>query len=164
MTNNLVKFLLVVAAVSPQAFASSHHHSSGKGRHTHHHRAHHHAVLPKDDVTCIANTAYREARNSDANMQAVANVVKNRLIAGWGNDYCHIIRDGRFVYSVADTDNDRYAKAMEVAEKVIQDELPDNTGGAVFFHSDRLRHRPRWAKPQHRTASIDGNVFYRDDS
>lgn len=165
MTNNLVRFLFVVALTSPQAFAhSSHHHSYGKSRHSHHHHRANYALLPDDDVTCIANTVYREARNSDANMQAVANVVKNRLMAGWGNDYCHVIRTGSFVYSVSDTGNERYARAMEVAEQVMQDELPDNTGGAVFFHSQRLRHLPRWAKASARTASIDGNVFYRDDS
>jgi hypothetical protein len=171
MTNNLVKLLVILAFSSTPALAKTsqaHDSRHQAGKHTRHHqRSIHHrhqADLPADSLTCLANTAYHEARNSDANLQAVANVVKNRLMAGWGESYCHVIRTGRFVYSGRDFDNERYAKALEVAEKVIQDELPDNTGGAVFFHSQRLRHLPRWAKPDNRTASIDGNVFYRDDS
>ncbi|NJD06584.1 MAG: cell wall hydrolase [Methylococcaceae bacterium] len=174
MTNNLVKLLVILACSSTPALTkASHtldnrHQADRAGKHSrHHHRAIHHRthrVLPTDNLSCVANTAYHEARNSDANLQAVANVVKNRLLAGWGDSYCNVVRTGAFAYSGSEFHNERYAKALEVAEKVLLDELPDNTGGAVFFHSQRLRHLPRWAKPDNRTASIDGNVFYRDDS
>lgn len=174
MTNNLVKLLVILACSSTPAISKANHTHDNRhqaeraGKHTrHHHRAIHHRTqrfLPTDNLSCVANTAYHEARNSDANLQAVANVVKNRLLAGWGDSYCHVIRIGQFAYSGGEIHNERYAKALEVAEKVMLDELPDNTGGAVFFHSQRLRHLPRWAKPDNRTASIDGNVFYRDGS
>ncbi|QSA96904.1 cell wall hydrolase [Methylococcus sp. EFPC2] len=167
MTNNLVKIVCVLAFSTSPAVAKSSHHHDGRQQHSYHHQRVKHrlpqADVPLDSVTCLANTAYREARNSETNLQAVANVVKNRLRAGWGRDYCHVIRTGRFVYRVSHVDRDDYAKAYEVAQKVIQDELPDNTGGAVFFHASRLRHLPGWAKPELRTASIDGNVFYRDE-
>jgi len=174
MTNNLVKMLVVLAFSTSPSFAKANHAQDGRdfsdktGKHSrHHHRAVHHRthrLLPTDNLSCVANTAYHEARNSDANLQAVANVVKNRLLAGWAESYCQVVRTGSFAYSSGEIRNERYARALEVAEKVMTDALPDNTGGAVFFHSQRLRHLPRWAKPDNRTARIDGNVFYRDDS
>jgi len=160
MSNKLVKVLCLLAfSASPAVAKSSHHHDG------HHHRAkyrHYQAQLPQDDLTCLANTAYREARNSESNLQAVANVAKNRLTHGWGQSYCHVIRTGRFVYSVRNPNPEQYAKAHEIARKVMNDELPDNTGGAVFFHASYVRHKPNWAKAQYMTARIGGNVFYRD--
>ncbi len=174
MSNNLVKVFLILAFSSTQAIAKSHHHHDsrhhyeGRNKHGHHHhRARHRhwqAQAPQDSVTCLANAVYREARNSYSNLQAVANVAKNRLMSGWGHNYCHVISTGRFVYRVSHPNPEQYAKAREVAEKVIAGELPDNTGGAVYFHSERLRHLPKWAKHEFRTARIAGNVFYRDSS
>lgn len=146
--------LLSAYFAAPMVAEASYHH--------HHHRAHHHSAMPADDLTCLANTIYREARNSDSNLQAVANVAKNRVIGGWGENYCHVIRIGRFVYHVSHPNPDDYARAQDIARKVMEGELPDNTNGAVFFHAQWLRHLPRWAKASHRTASIDGNVFYAD--
>jgi spore germination cell wall hydrolase CwlJ-like protein len=168
MSNNLVKVLVILAFSASHAVAKSSHHHDGQHRNTHHHQRakyrHYPAQLPQDDLTCVANTVYREARNSESNLQAVANVAKNRLRRGWGHSYCQVIRTGRFVYDVRHPDPETYARAHEIARKVIEDELPDNTGGAVFFHAKRLRHLPKWAKPEYLTAQIDGNVFYRDSS
>lgn len=151
MSNNLVKTLFVLAFSASSAVAKAGYHHEGHHKHSHntHHANHRHyqAYLPEDDLTCLANTIYREARNSESNLQAVANVAKNRLMGGWGSSYCHVIRTGRFVYSVRNPNQAEYAKANEIARKVMEDELPDNTGGAVFFHAEYLRHRPKWAKP-----------------
>jgi len=169
MSNNLVKTLFVLAFSASSVVAKAGHHHEGHHKHPHNnsqrvnHRGHQ-AHLPQDDLTCLANTAYREARNSDSNLQAVANVAKNRLMSGWGQSYCHVIRTGRFVYSVHNPNHAEYAKAYEIARKVMGDELPDNTGGAVFFHAEHLRHKPKWAKPQYLSARIGGNMFYRDSS
>jgi len=127
-----------------------------------HHRHSGSHYLPTDDLTCLANTIYREARNSDSNLQAVANVAKNRLVGGWRENYCRVVHDGKFVYWVSNPDPVAYARALDVAKKVMEGELSDNTGGAWFFHASWLRHLPGWAKASHRTASIDGNVFYSD--
>lgn len=168
MTNNLVKALMILACSAAPAAAKSNHHHDGHHKHAHHHHRanhrHYQARLPADDLTCLANTAYREARNSESNLQAVANVAKNRLQNGWGTSYCQVIRKGRFVYSVRHPDQEEYAKAQEIARKVMDGELPDNTGGAIYFHAAHLRHRPAWAKPQYVSARIGGNVFYRDRS
>ena len=168
MSNNLVKTLFVLAFSASSVVAKAGHHHEGHHKHTlnpqrvkhNHHQAH----LPHDDLTCLANTAYREARNSDSNLQAVANVAKNRVMGGWGQTYCHVIRTGRFVYAVHHPNAAEYARAYEIAQKVMADELPDNTGGAVYFHAEHLRHRPKWAKPQYLSARIGGNVFYRESS
>jgi spore germination cell wall hydrolase CwlJ-like protein len=167
MSNKLTKALLIVAFTASPVVAKANSHHAGQHKHSHHHSRvnyHHHqlAAMPPDDLTCLANTIYREARNSDSNLQAVANVAKNRVIGGWGYSYCHVIQTGRFVYSVRNPNQDAYARAQDVARKVMEGELPDNTGGAVFFHAKWLRHLPNWAKASHRTASIDGNVFYSD--
>jgi spore germination cell wall hydrolase CwlJ-like protein len=168
MSNKLAKVLCVLAFSASPAIAKVSHHHDGRHHHAQHqyrakHR-HYQAQLPQDDLTCLANTAYREARNSEANMRAVANVAKNRLENGWGSSYCHVIRVGRFVYSVSHANPEEYAKAHEIARKVMDGQLPDNTGGAMYFHSERLRHRPKWAQPRYLTAHIGGNVFYRDRS
>lgn len=168
MSNNLVKTLFVLAFSATSAIAKAGHHHEGHHKHTHHNQHVKHrqyqAHVPQDDLTCLANTAYREARNSDSNLQAVANVAKNRLMSGWGQSYCHVIRTGRFVYSVRNPNQAEYSRAYEIAKKVMQDELPDNTAGAIYFHAEHLRHRPKWAKPQYLTARIGGNVFYREPS
>ncbi len=166
MSYKLTKALLILAFSASPLVAKAHYHTAGQHRHSHHHSRSHHshyqAEMPQDDLTCLANTIYREARNSDSNLQAVANVAKNRVIGGWGYSYCHVIRTGKFVYSVRNPNPDDYARAQDVAKKVMEGELPDNTRGAVFFHAGWLRHLPRWAKASHRTARIDGNVFYSD--
>jgi spore germination cell wall hydrolase CwlJ-like protein len=147
---------------------AGHHHDGHHLKHAHHHQRakhrHYQARLPQDDLACLANAAYREARNSESNLQAVANVAKNRVQGGWGHSYCHVIRTGRFVYAVSHPDPEQYAKAHEIARKVMNGELPDNTGGAVYFHAAYLRHRPKWAKAHYLSARIGGNVFYRDAS
>jgi spore germination cell wall hydrolase CwlJ-like protein len=166
MSNKLVNALCILAFSASPALAKSNHHHDGHHRYAQHqHRVkhrHYQASLPQDDLTCLANTAYREARNSEANLQAVANVAKNRLQHGWGTSYCHVIRTGRFVYSVRHPDPQEYARAHEIVRKVMEGELPDNTGGAVYFHAEHLRHRPNWASARYLTARIGGNVFYRD--
>jgi spore germination cell wall hydrolase CwlJ-like protein len=178
MTNNLVKLLFLLAFSTSQAVAKTdrhpdgrhHHHHDGRQKHASHHPRHHsghrlhQALMPQDSLTCLANTAYREARNSDANMRAVLHVAKNRLEAGWGDSYCQVIRRGRFVHAVRRADPEAYARAQEIARKVMQGELSDNTHGAVYFHSSRLKRLPGWAKARYRTARIDGNVFYADAS
>lgn len=166
MSNNLVKTLCVLALSTSSAIAKAGHHHESHHRHTHNHHGagHHQTHLPQDDLTCMANTAYREARGNSSNMQAVASVAKNRLLSGWGENYCQVIRKGRFVYTVHHPEQSEYNKAFEIAKKVMADELPDNTGGAMYFHADYLRHKPKWAKPQYLTARIGGNVFYRDPS
>ncbi len=163
MSNKLTKALLILAfTASPMVAKANVHHA---GQHHHHSRSHYRHYQPEtaqDDLTCLANTIYREARNSDSNLQAVANVAKNRLVGGWGHSYCHVVRIGKFVYWVNNPNPGDYARAQDGAKKAMEGELPDNTGGAVFFHANWLRHLPNWAKASHRTASIDGNVFYSD--
>ena len=91
MSNKLTKALLVVAFIALPMVAHAKHHHAGH----HHHSSSH--FLPTDDLTCLANTIYREARNSDSNLQAVANVAKNRLVGGWRENYCRVVHDGKFV-------------------------------------------------------------------
>ena len=156
MSNKLLKALLMLAFTASPLVAHAKPHHAG-----HHHYSSSRS-LPTDDLTCLANTIYREARNSDSNLQAVANVAKNRLIGGWRENYCRVVHDGKFVYWVSNPDPTAYARAIDIAKKVMAGELSDNTGGAWFFHASWLRHLPGWAKSSHRTASIDGNVFYAD--
>jgi spore germination cell wall hydrolase CwlJ-like protein len=112
-----------------------------------------------DQVTCVANTLYRESRNSIHNMQAVASVIQNRLERHWGVNHCHVIRTGSFAYKLRNPEPKVYAKAREIALDVMSGNLPDNTNGAMYFHASYVRHPPKWAR--NRTAVIGGNVFYR---
>ena len=56
-------------------------------------------------------------------------------------------------------ENENYAAAKEVARKALNRELPDRTGGALYFHHRKVN--PAWSAKYVRTARVGEHLFYR---
>ena len=126
----------------------------------------------EDPLTCLARTIYWEAKGEDvAAMEAVANVVMNRLAAEpFPDTICGVVTEGKeggpcqFAWwcdgSPDDVEEpDRYAITTEVARRALNQELPDRTDGALFFHG--VADTPDWAADYVETVRLGDHVFYR---
>jgi len=130
-------------------------------------------VEPLDDaITCLARTIYWEARGEAiVEMEAIANVVMNRLgHDGFPNTICGVVRQGREQGSCQFSwwcdgrsdrakEDDPYAIAKEIARNALNRQLPDRTGGALYFH--QRKSTPGWAAEYARTVEIGEFRFYK---
>lgn len=128
---------------------------------------------PLDDaITCMARSIYWEAKGKDTDdMAAVANVVMNRLgHAGFPDTVCAVVKQGSETKSCQfswwcdgrpDTvqEETQYALAKEIARRALNKQLPDRTGGAMYFHDRTVK--PDWAKEYIKTAEIGMFRFYK---
>ncbi|WP_043300879.1 cell wall hydrolase [Pseudomonas sp. M47T1] len=128
---------------------------------------------PVDDtLTCLARTIYWEAKGgTPADMQAVAHVVLNRLgHEGFPDSVCEVVKQGadkkvcQFSWwcdgrSDQVQEEDRYGAAKEIARKVLNKQLADNTGGAMYFHDRNVS--PQWAGKYLKTAQTGKFIFYK---
>lgn len=127
--------------------------------------------MTDDQTDYMARTLYGEARGEGARgMQAVANVIMNRVKAGgW---YGASIKDvvlKPYQFSCWNSNDPnrniilnatpaQLAQARNIAERVISGELPDITGGAVNYHAKSVS--PYWAASMTKTATIGNHIFY----
>jgi spore germination cell wall hydrolase CwlJ-like protein len=130
-------------------------------------------AAPLDDaITCLARSIYWEAKGKDSvDMEAVANVVMNRLgHAGFPDTVCGVVKQGSESKSCqfswwCDGRSDSvqeevpYAMAKEIARKALNKQLPDRTGGALYFHDRTVK--PDWARQYIKTADIGLFRFYK---
>jgi spore germination cell wall hydrolase CwlJ-like protein len=128
---------------------------------------------PLDDaITCLSRTIYWETRGEGAaGMEAVANVVMNRLgHEGFPNTICEVVRQGREQGACQfswwcdgrsdDAEEDKsYAIAKEIARKALNRQLADRTGGALYFHQRKVT--PNWSNEYIRTVEVGEHVFYK---
>jgi len=125
-----------------------------------------------DALTCLSRTIYWEARGEGtAGMEAVANVVMNRLgHEGFPDTICGVVRQGRAQGSCQfswwcdgrsdDAEEEKsYAIAKEIARKALNRQLTDGTGGALYYH--RRGVTPSWSKKYIKTVKVGEHVFYR---
>jgi len=123
-------------------------------------------------VTCLARTIYWEARGEgNAGMQAVANVVINRLRhTGFPKTICGVVKQGHeqgacqfswWCDGQGDTaeEHEPYTLAKEIARTALNRQLDDRTNGALYYHHQRLT--PSWSKEYIRTVEVGGHVFYK---
>ena len=128
-----------------------------------------------DAITCLSRTIYWEARDEGpAGMEAIADVVMNRLgHEGFPNTICEVVRQGREQGACQfswwcdgrsdDADEDKsYAIAKEIARKALNRQLPDRTGGAMYFHQRKLT--PGWSAKYIKTVEIGEHIFYKPHS
>ncbi|SFL30389.1 Cell Wall Hydrolase [Nitrosomonas aestuarii] len=128
---------------------------------------------PLDDaLSCLARSIYWEARSEGiAGMQAIANVVMNRLghedffdticdvvMQGGEQGVCHFSWwcDGR---SDDALEEKSYALAKEIARKALNQQLSDMTDGALYFHHHTAI--PDWASEFIKTVKIGEHIFYK---
>lgn len=128
---------------------------------------------PLDEaITCLARSIYWEAKGKDTTeMEAVANVVMNRLgHAGFPDTVCAVVKQGSETKKCQfswwcdgrpDTaqEETQYAIAKEIARKALNKQLPDHTGGAMYFHDRTVK--PDWAKEYIKTAETGMFQFYK---
>jgi spore germination cell wall hydrolase CwlJ-like protein len=126
----------------------------------------------EDPLTCLARSIYWEAKGVPGlDMESVANVVMNRLASEeFPNTICEVVKQGseqspcQFSWwcdgrpdEVAE--GDAYEVAKKVARRALNQELPDHTNGALYFH-DRTVH-PSWANAFLISAETEAFIFYR---
>lgn len=128
---------------------------------------------PLDDaITCLARAIYWEARGERVeDMEAVANVVMNRLAhPGFPETTCGVVREGgeqgacQFSWwcdgrGDAADEEDAYALSKEIARQALNRQLPDRTGGALYFHHETVA--PDWARVYTKTVQVGEFAFYR---
>lgn len=128
---------------------------------------------PVDDaLTCLSRTIYWEAKGgASADMEAVANVVLNRLgHDGFPDTVCGVVKDGsekkscQFSWWCDGRSDDvqeenRYDVAKEIARKALNQQLDDRTRGAMYFHDRHVS--PVWVKQYIRTAETGKFLFYK---
>lgn len=139
-----------------------------------------------DPEEVLARTIFGENRDHGfEGMQSVANVVMNRIASGitwWGHDVLSVCLepeqfsvwnpltrptlfapDANYEATIdaAPADPD-LSLALEVASQAIAGTLPDITGGATSYVDAALPLPwPDWARPESRTATIGGQVFFK---
>lgn len=132
-------------------------------------------VITKRDenIDIVARTLWGEARGEGiAGMQAVANVIANRVKAGgwFGPGWKEVCQkpyqfstwnpgdpNRSKVLAVTTADSD-FRMALAIATQAVDGVLADITKGALYYHADYVT--PTWADPAKITAEIGSHVFY----
>ena len=140
-----------------------------------------------DEVTCLADNMYFEARNQSlAGMLAVSNVVMNRVADDrYPDTICEVVHEGptrpswkdknKFIpvrnrcqfswycdgKSDEPSDIETYDAIYGMAEDMLYQNMPylDITDGATHYHADYIT--PSWAYTKTRTVEIEDHIFYR---
>lgn len=128
---------------------------------------------PLDDaITCLARSIYWEAKGEGAaGMEAVANVVMNRLgHEGFPNTVCEVVMQGQEQGSCQfswwcdgrsdDVQEEKsYKIAKEIARKALNRQLTDRTDGATYFHQREVN--PDWSSKFINTVDVGEHIFYK---
>lgn len=128
---------------------------------------------PLDDpLTCLSRTLYWEAKGkSETEKEAVANVVMNRLAhEAFPDSVCEVVKEGterppcQFSWwcdGRADTvvEEEAFEVARRIARRALNQELPDRTNGALFFHDRSVM--PSWASQFVQTGETEHFLLYR---
>ncbi|MCG8683468.1 MAG: cell wall hydrolase [Desulfobacterales bacterium] len=132
---------------------------------------------PVDDMDTLARTLWGEARgDGEIGMQAVANVVLNRLkrparfqatvgrVCRQHKQFsCWNERDpNRTKLESVDSRNAAFTMALDVARRAIRDQLPDITSGADHYHHHTIS--ADWSIGHTPCARIGDHVFFNDIS
>ena len=126
----------------------------------------------EDAITCLARSIYWEANRKDfAEMEAIANVVMNRLgHKGFPNTICGVVKQGhekgacQFSWwcdgRLDDArEEEPYSHAKEIARKALNRQLKDPTYGAMYFHNRKVS--PKWSKEYVKTVETGEHIFYK---
>ena len=133
-------------------------------------------VLPiqpePDALECLALTLYWESGGEPrAGVVGVGWVVLNRLAhPEFPSTVCQVVHQGgnqpgcQFSYSCdgktdSPVDPETWSRVRAIAQEVLTKQVPDPTGGALFFHSDSLEEIP-WTVPRQRTTQIGNQIYY----
>jgi spore germination cell wall hydrolase CwlJ-like protein len=123
-------------------------------------------------IICLARTIYWEAKGEGvAGMEAVANVVMNRLKhKDFPETICEVVKQGReqgacqFSWwcdgrSDDAQEHNSYEVAKEIARKALNQQLTDRTDGALYFHHRKVN--PGWSAKYIKTVEVGEHFFYK---
>ena len=131
------------------------------------------------EADTLARTIWGEARGEGSiGMQAVAAVIINRLAVSrykgkfwWRNSIIDICQKP-YQFSCWNRDDPNYrkllsvdsrditfAKALAIAQRSVQETLPDPTKAATHYHTAGIH--PFWSRDQQPVAVIGHHIFYR---
>ena len=132
-------------------------------------------VTDNSEINVLARTIWGEARGEGyAGMQAVANVIMNRVKrGGWygltvtevcKKPYqfsCWNVNDPNYAkIKNVTTDNNQFLQALEIARQAVAGTLPDITSGATEYHAISIK--PNWNYAKLEEVGVIGNhKFYR---
>ena len=125
------------------------------------------------DLRCLALNIYHEARSEPESGQiAVARVTLNRVESeAFPESICGVVKQGsqkrhRCQFSwwcdgKPDEPKEQKAwkRSLEISRRVLTDEVPDPTDGALYYHTDYVS--PKWSRHLERTTRIGRHLFYR---
>ena len=125
------------------------------------------------DLQCLALNIYHEARSEPESGQiAVARVTLNRVESGvFPESICDVVKQGgqkrhRCQFSWwcdgqpdDPTEQKAWQRSLEIGRRVLADEVPDPTDGALYYHTDYVS--PKWSRHFERTTRIGRHLFYR---
>lgn len=119
-----------------------------------------------NDVSCLAEALYHEARGEGTKGQAaVAEVILNRVDSrAFPSTVCGVVNQpSQFSYTIggrkAIRNKAAYMRARAIAEAALSGAPRVLTGGATYFHTPAVR--PAWARRFQRTVQIGRHIFYR---
>lgn len=126
-------------------------------------------------LLCMFAAVYFEARSEpELGQAAVAHVIMNRVASSrFPNDACAVVKQNRrpgtrlcqFSF-YCDGKSDRpgepmaYMQAVLVVLAVVDGDIPDPTGGALWYHADSVK--PVWRLSLEKGPKIGRHQFYRE--
>ena len=124
------------------------------------------------DYAMVALCVWREDRSGQTEgMTAVACVIRNRVARDKSTYFDECTRRWQFSSLTAmgdpeltlyPTDNDpTWEKAQMIAEKIIDGEITDITGGATSYYALSIPTPPSWASTMIHTVDIGGQTFFK---
>ena len=131
------------------------------------------AAAPHDDIHCLAQTIYFEARGEpDTGKLAVGHVVMNRVLdRRFPADVCEVVRQGgeerRYLCQFtwwcdgrSDTPQDAklWGRSLMFARMIYWGFTQDPTGGALWYHADYVA--PYWRTAFKQGPKIGRHIFY----
>jgi spore germination cell wall hydrolase CwlJ-like protein len=131
------------------------------------------AAAVDEELHCLALNIYHEARSEPLSGQiAVAQVTLNRVASkAFPASVCGVVKQGgqtrnrcQFSWwcdgkSDQPTEQQAWRRSLELGRRVLADQAPDPTNGALYYHADYVA--PRWSRAFQRTAQIGRHLFYR---
>jgi spore germination cell wall hydrolase CwlJ-like protein len=126
-----------------------------------------------EELHCLALNIYHEARSEPLSGQiAVARVTLNRVESErFPSSVCEVVKQGgqkrhrcQFSWwcdgkSDRPTEQKAWRKSLEIGERVLANQTPDPTNGALYYHANYVN--PKWSRSFQRTAQIGRHLFYR---
>lgn len=124
---------------------------------------------PEKEIEILALNMYHEARGEGrTGMQMVGEVVLNRIKSGaYPDTICEVVyQRGQFSWikkkNHTPREKESWDIALEIAEKLVHDELYMYDNGAThFLNTHDLKRVPSWAKRYKVVAKIGSHTFYK---